>query len=1649
MDAPQQEVASSNPTLGDLTTSENVKNLKRKVISVSKLMEVFKNKENETAALKKQMEEAQKEITELRQKANDNISSNKALAQLQEQVAKQTQQVEQAQAEIKRAKADQKDAEEKLIRLTQKLKSTEALNTQLTAKTSGLDHVNGEVGELQKKLVSIQKEHDHANRKRQEMSDMRERLMKAEAEKASRLDWLTEQKKKWEKDEKLRQDKQMQELQDRVNELEHQLEDIGTERYLEAEMSKEAIKIVEDKLKSAQLRLEDNNGKIRQLNQTVLELRIENGALERKVATFERERESRDYDMAGVEEFEEFIPSQDVASGSKSTYPNQQRASSSENPLSNRDLSQHQIDRALGTIEDLMTQFSVLRMISGSKDDKQQITVLIDQVKILTKEKHALQNELTRLLLGQAAQVSPVLPTQVAISDTPVNTAALSAPVSSDTIASIKSPKKTTRKRKITETTLEVATEPNQEIAPETNLETIDHNTSLDNNTTNITDNKKIRKPRAAASSPTLPKPRKLRLQATVSTKVYSIYYAWYKPQSLMVSCIPIIDFSFLMNSAIVDDSQPYTKLDAIATVLPEKLNDLFEAVQAKAKEITHTVLVFRAEHDIVGDNIETWTLDDFSPITTSKSLCTAEVYVVQLLRLLQERFPDMDILNRFFVTISDSILKRAVDDEQLDKISVLTRIVTGVCRSQGDIERPRILAFDILREILNPKVALVLCEAIASIWPSVFMASSDAGSEDYQQLILKAFQAVLSTHQEAIKDVNIPFGFETFVRKCNWPSLADAPFVNELVDEMMDVVRAPDFMDVCSNKPGYDFTLRKALELLIIHGYEWIEIYNNFIKPELFKMMIDESLYKFALPLVAAITRETRHKSINVNEPVTDISPIRELMEAILNSEATLNHQTQSAMAIVELSNGMSDNNITIYKAIYSGVTVYEFLCRGIAVMRRKQDSYLNATQILKVAGIEKGKRTKILEREVLTGDHEKVQGGYGKYQGTWVPFQRGKDLATQYKVEPFLRALLDYEIPQDADNDVPTKEMFTAAQITQNAQKTQELSKLKKKYSSPRQSPAIKQSLHNIAVSAASGSQTFQNSSMTPSPLLPSFNTPSPLIPSSPQWHSDHHPRKKLRTNNSPPPLHDFDDDSPPEPQMRHFQPMDQHYNVHHSYSNTPQTHYDYAYNKRYYESRHGLRQYPDQISEDLSLEGAEKHRAILMSIFLNDEEDQIPGILTDPESPPDLDINLVIDDQGHTALHWAAALARIPVLDLLVQKQIDIRRLNYNGESALVRAVLVTNNFDKQSFPHVLDILHSAIPLVDRKDRTVLHHIAVTAGIRGRELSSRYYMECLFEWIAQHGGDFASIVDTRDKAGDTALTIAARVGDQYLIKILLGVGANREIENKVGLKAEDFGIEDPMSEPSDQLPSVRPVIAMPKEEAPAETPGKRRKDLMNVVQKMVDELDLDFSHEIMARQGQLRDTQTKLRHSTSELSNTRKTIDQCRTQVLQLAEAQQKIENLKQSLEEESQKTRRQKGYSSLLRPKDNSIEDIDQLFCVPVRPSSQANADLSGGPIEKERELSAHEEVIMLKARVLAYEQNEKELAQELEAIKDGWLDKELQCRKVISICCNIPLEKVDEMLTPLTQAVESDGAGLDLSRVAEFMSRVKRQDATGL
>ncbi len=80
--------------------------------------------------------------------------------------------------------------------------------------------------------------------------------------------------------------------------------------------------------------------------------------------------------------------------------------------------------------------------------------------------------------------------------------------------------------------------------------------------------------------------------------------------------------------------------------------------------------------------------------------------------------------------------------------------------------------------------------------------------------------------------------------------------------------------------------------------------------------------------------------------------------------------------------------------------VPVYEFKVGSDNVMRRRADDWINATHILKVAGLDKPARTRILEREVQKGVHEKVQGGYGKYQGAHLIHYSLRLKATRYQV-------------------------------------------------------------------------------------------------------------------------------------------------------------------------------------------------------------------------------------------------------------------------------------------------------------------------------------------------------------------------------------------------------------------------------------------------------------------------------------------------------------------------------------------------------------------------------------------------------------------------------------------------------------------------
>lgn len=517
------------------------------------------------------------------------------------------------------------------------------------------------------------------------------------------------------------------------------------------------------------------------------------------------------------------------------------------------------------------------------------------------------------------------------------------------------------------------------------------------------------------------------------------------------------------------------------------------------------------------------------------------------------------------------------------------------------------------------------------------------------------------------------------------------------------------------------------------------------------------------------------------------------------------------------------------------------------VAVMRRRKDSWLNATQILKVAGIEKGKRTKVLEKEILSGEHEKVQGGYGRYQGTWISYGRGVEFARQYGVEALLRPLFEYDMGQDGmttagqgNLDTPTKDQAMAAQRKRNminggadnrapAQSPngtffKNISKSaanavnaisKARIGSPsnlarpvKQNRRPSQQMGNSQDSAYAGSSqqsmqslhsedSFGNSQLDPA--LRTHNTP---------YYSDIHdqqngdinepPRKRIRPSTSQDP-YAIDGNIDYDISMRDITPTD----ANEYGQGYPQQNMDYRLN--------GLQPLPQPSSKS-----AIEKQQILTNLFLDPNQ-------TDFSNHPALlhlsgeDLDIPIDATGHTALHWAATLARTSLLKALIEKGASIYRLNTGGETALIRAVLTTNNLDQGSFTDLLELLGPTIEIRDGHGRTVLHHMAVASAIKGKSAACRYYLESLLEFVVRQGSASSSeqnsfqnpdlvmpgpktinlvrfmseIVNALDMSGDTALNLAARIGNKNIIHQLLEVGADPTVPNRGGLKPTDFGV------------------------------------------------------------------------------------------------------------------------------------------------------------------------------------------------------------------------------------------------------------------
>ncbi|KAI1173261.1 apses-domain-containing protein [Nemania sp. FL0916] len=736
------------------------------------------------------------------------------------------------------------------------------------------------------------------------------------------------------------------------------------------------------------------------------------------------------------------------------------------------------------------------------------------------------------------------------------------------------------------------------------------------------------------------------------------------------------------------------------------------------------------------------------------------------------------------------------------------------------------------------------------------------------------------------------------------------------------------------------------------------------------------------------------------------------------------------------------------------------------VIVMRRRNDSWLNATQILKVARIDKGKRTKILEKEIQTGEHEKVQGGYGKYQGTWIRFERGVEVCKQYHVEELLRPLLTYDMGQDGgiagrgDLNTPTKEQAMAAQrkrmySANNDGRSNGLSGTFFKNISSTASNAV------AAISKArfdSPGPRNRNGPTRP----PSFSRQSSMqnaddFPGNSQQSFTSDYGQNMDSVYSTQNTQLLTGDEPPRKRQRIVTPsesfgyasqsMEMYAN---NYPGSPTEPNDsFVYAQAGIQMHDSDANFLSPLPFDHSLE-AERKRSLLMSLFMDkgtNDVDQIPVEALRSLSPGDLDAP--IDTSSNTALHWAATLARMPLLRTLISAGANPSRVNVSGETALMRASAVTNNSEQVSFPELLDVLGDTIDIRDNRGRTVLHHIALSSAVKGRSHSSRYYLESLLEWVVRHGsapssqtavanggaaaapkmsiGRFMSeIVNAQDKSGDTALGIASRVGNRSIISQLLEVGADPNIANAAGLRPSDFGVGEDNGE------AAVNGDAMDTENTKAvgnsNISRESSDDIINSITHLLNETSNSFQSEVKKKQTDLDMLHSTLRSTSTQLNDARKTLESLQAAARSQLLTRQKVFNLTRGREEEQKRLVKIEQSQGALEG--NSISWETDLQALPELGSHGERKDDGSIP-----------SATILRARIQALKNRTELTKTGVASLKSRSKDIEIKYRKVVALCTGISEDDVDTVLDGLVRAVESEKGELEVGRVRRFLGGV--------
>lgn len=201
--------------------------------------------------------------------------------------------------------------------------------------------------------------------------------------------------------------------------------------------------------------------------------------------------------------------------------------------------------------------------------------------------------------------------------------------------------------------------------------------------------------------------------------------------------------------------------------------------------------------------------------------------------------------------------------------------------------------------------------------------------------------------------------------------------------------------------------------------------------------------------------------------------------------------------------------------------------------------------------------------------------------------------------------------------------------------------------------------------------------------------------------------------------------------------------------------------------------LRRPPIQLSHQ------QRQGEILMCIWNDSPFPDILNLLRNPLVPYQFDINFLLDQEGNTCIHWAAALGKVDLLKSLIRHGANTDMVNKWGQSPIIGAVKLMHSYHVQTFSQLIDILRPCVYKIDSENKTLLHHISERAFTSLQ--SSFYYMHCITFWLDTKGDDtLFEFLNHQDDQGDTSLHISCRARAYLVSDLLVSLGAKKDIQN-----------------------------------------------------------------------------------------------------------------------------------------------------------------------------------------------------------------------------------------------------------------------------